>query len=126
VLSVKQPWAGLLVAGVKDVENRTWVTLYRGRILIHASRRPDRSLIATWPRQPDLNRTLGAIIGSVELVDIVRAHSSRWAEPNAWNWIVRDPIVFAEPVLISGHLGLWTPTGHDQTRIVKATTCASL
>lgn len=36
-LSVKQPNATLICAGVKRVENRTWSTDYRGRLLIHAS-----------------------------------------------------------------------------------------
>ncbi|EGQ13669.1 ASCH domain-containing protein [Prevotella pallens] len=36
-LSVRQPWASLLVSGLKDIENRTWAPNYKGRILIHAS-----------------------------------------------------------------------------------------
>ena len=40
-LSVKQPWAALLVAGVKTVEVRTWPTARRGRVLIHAGKIPD-------------------------------------------------------------------------------------
>jgi hypothetical protein len=36
-LSVKQPYATLICAGIKRVENRTWTTDYRGRFLIHAS-----------------------------------------------------------------------------------------
>jgi hypothetical protein len=36
-LSVKQPYATCICAGVKTVENRTWKTDYRGRLLIHAS-----------------------------------------------------------------------------------------
>jgi hypothetical protein len=37
VLSVRQPYATLICAGVKTVENRTWKTDYRGKLLIHAS-----------------------------------------------------------------------------------------
>lgn len=37
VLSIKQPHATLICAGIKTVENRTWKTDYRGKILIHAS-----------------------------------------------------------------------------------------
>jgi hypothetical protein len=37
VLSVKQPYATLICAGIKTVENRTWKTDYRGKLLIHAS-----------------------------------------------------------------------------------------
>ncbi|MCL2374741.1 MAG: ASCH domain-containing protein [Treponema sp.] len=36
-LSVRQPFASLICHGVKAVENRTWKTDYRGRLLIHAS-----------------------------------------------------------------------------------------
>ena len=36
-LSVKQPNATLICAGIKRVENRTWKTDYRGRLYIHAS-----------------------------------------------------------------------------------------
>jgi hypothetical protein len=37
ILSVRQPWAALIVSGHKDIENRTWSTRYRGPVLIHAS-----------------------------------------------------------------------------------------
>ena len=37
VLSVKNPFAYLILQGGKDVENRTWTTDYRGRLYIHAS-----------------------------------------------------------------------------------------
>jgi hypothetical protein len=36
-LTVKQPWASLIVEGIKNIENRTWKTNFRGRILIHAA-----------------------------------------------------------------------------------------
>ncbi|MBK5570115.1 ASCH domain-containing protein [Ensifer sp. SSB1] len=37
-LSIRQPWAWLIVNGHKDIENRTWRTSFRGRVLIHASK----------------------------------------------------------------------------------------
>ena len=37
VLSVKNPFAYLILQGGKDVENRTWTTDYRGRLYIHVS-----------------------------------------------------------------------------------------
>lgn len=36
-LSIRQPWAWLIVNGYKDIENRTWFTRMRGEILVHAS-----------------------------------------------------------------------------------------
>lgn len=36
-LSMRQPWAWLVVKGIKSMEMRTWGTRYRGSLLIHAS-----------------------------------------------------------------------------------------
>lgn len=40
-LSIKQPWAWLIVNGFKDIENRDWATTIRGPVLIHAGKQPD-------------------------------------------------------------------------------------
>ncbi|KAF1046352.1 MAG: hypothetical protein GAK35_01037 [Herbaspirillum frisingense] len=37
-LSIRQPWATLIVLGYKDVENRSWPTRHRGPTLIHAAK----------------------------------------------------------------------------------------
>lgn len=37
-LSIKQPYATLIAKGIKDVENRTWKTNFRGKIYIHSSK----------------------------------------------------------------------------------------
>lgn len=70
-LSVKQPWAALLVAGVKTVEVRTWGTRRRGPVLIHASRipddRPDGWALVTDPAVRTLAETVGGIVGVAEL-----------------------------------------------------------
>ena len=42
VLSVRQPWAWLLVNGYKDIENRNWATEFRGRCFIHAGKNFDQ------------------------------------------------------------------------------------
>ncbi|HDU8694716.1 TPA: ASCH domain-containing protein, partial [Morganella morganii subsp. morganii] len=36
-ISIRQPWAWLIVNGHKDIENRSWRTKYRGQVLVHAS-----------------------------------------------------------------------------------------
>ena len=36
-LTVKNPWAFLIVHGIKDVENRNWKTNFRGNVFIHVS-----------------------------------------------------------------------------------------
>lgn len=37
-LSIRQPWAWLIVHGHKPLENRTWGTKFRGRIAVHAAK----------------------------------------------------------------------------------------
>lgn len=42
-ITIKQPWASLIVHGIKDIENRTWSCpkKYLGqRVLIHSSGKP--------------------------------------------------------------------------------------
>jgi hypothetical protein len=39
-VSIKQPWASLIAAGVKTLEIRQWPTEHRGPLLIVSSRRP--------------------------------------------------------------------------------------
>ena len=107
-ITVKQPWASLIVEGVKDIENRTWKTNFRGRVLIHAGATPCGNLkadscfshILTNEQYSRLLRIglerfgtnekadicwlnlypHGAIIGSVEIVDCVINHPSIWSE----------------------------------------------
>jgi (5-formylfuran-3-yl)methyl phosphate synthase len=71
-LSIKQPWAALVVHGFKTIEIRRWSTRHRGRVLIHAARVPD-SRPETWARVPRgfeaSARVGGGIVGEAELVE---------------------------------------------------------
>ncbi|MSU80059.1 MAG: ASCH domain-containing protein [Gemmataceae bacterium] len=71
-ISIKQPWAGLVVTGVKSIEVRRWPTARRGRILIHAARVPDpreESLKHISPEVKPFTQMYGGIIGAVDLVE---------------------------------------------------------
>src|SRR5439155_15260961 len=69
-LSLKQPWAALLVHGRKTIEVRRWPTPPRGRILIHAARVPDERPEA-WAHVPaelaEAARLVGGIVGAGDL-----------------------------------------------------------
>ena len=41
-LSIKQPWAELILQGRKKIELRKWNTNFRGEFLIHTSKIPDQ------------------------------------------------------------------------------------
>uniref|UniRef100_A8GLP2 ASCH domain-containing protein n=1 Tax=Serratia proteamaculans (strain 568) TaxID=399741 RepID=A8GLP2_SERP5 len=86
-LSVRQPWAWLIVNGHKPVENRTWRTNYRGPLLIHASKGVlSRDYAAAFNlirhhclgiRLPEIDGfECGGIVGAVELTDCVTRHDS--------------------------------------------------
>lgn len=118
-LSIRQPWAWLILQGHKPVENRTWPTALRGRIAIHAGQAVDRyadDWIAyrfpaiTVPRLASLPR--GALVGSVELYGCVRegeALPDPRAEPwftGPWGFLLRDPIL-TPPIPYTGRLGFF-------------------
>lgn len=42
IITIKQPFASLIAAGLKEYEFRTWKTKYRGEILIHAGKGVDK------------------------------------------------------------------------------------
>src|ERR1700722_15999903 len=73
-LSIKQPWAALVVQGLKTIKIRRWPTARRGRILIHAGRVPDTRPEAERhvPAEcKELVQLRGGIIGAVELTDCI-------------------------------------------------------
>jgi hypothetical protein len=73
-LSLKQPWAALMVHRYKSIEVRRWPTTRRGHILIHAARVPD-SRPEAWKHVPkelmEAAHLLGGIIGEADLTGCV-------------------------------------------------------
>lgn len=120
VLSVRPPWAWSIIFAGKDVENRSWDTPYRGPLLIHASSHRAspgdltafRSEIASSSGMPmssvpsDFPRS--AILGVVDLVDIVHGARSPWANLGDRHWVLRNPRALEAPVQgVNGKLKLW-------------------
>jgi uncharacterized protein (UPF0264 family) len=100
-LSLRQPWATLLVHGLKTIEVRRWPTARRGRILIHAARHPD-PCEQSWARLPEHlhgeARQLGGIVGAGDLTGCIAYRSARaFAADRALH--LNDPRWFKPPVL---------------------------
>lgn len=144
-LSIKQPWASLIAHGIKDIENRTWKTNFRGRIYIHAS--GSKVGFDNWYDSPLNNEQLlslptanygldfdySAIIGEVDIVDCVINHLSIWAEKTdvsklrqttsgifvdkpIYNWVLANPVLYDKPILnVKGKLSFWEWHGCEQT-----------
>jgi hypothetical protein len=137
-ITVKQPWASLMFINngyePKNIENRTWPTKYRGKVLIHAGAKILRPQQCNFTDDQNDNirgdmryRLLhsdfptSAIIGSVEIVDCVINHESIWAEKSdsrldqakkwidkpIYNWVLANPVLFAKPIPAKGKLSFW-------------------
>ena len=128
-LSIKQPWASLIAHGIKDIENRTWATKFRGTIYIHVSGKKQFNVQLTDEQTKlaipvlktafDGTMPFGAIIGTVDIVDCVINHRSIWAEATetsaghvidhiVYNWVLANPVLFEKPILnVKGKLSLW-------------------
>ncbi|RRW59514.1 ASCH domain-containing protein [Pseudomonas fulva] len=118
-LSIKQPWAWLIIHGGKDIENRTWHTKFRGRFLVHASkgmthaeycealelvvRAAHIDVLRGFPMFGDLQR--GGIVGSVELVDSLDHSDSPWYMGDK-GFVLRDPQVLPF-ITLKGRLGFF-------------------
>jgi len=68
-LSLKQPYAELLVSGKKTIELRTWNTHFRGKFLVHASKNVDKLRSESLGIDHDM-LTYGAIIGAAILYNV--------------------------------------------------------
>jgi hypothetical protein len=113
-LSIKQPWAILIAFGLKDIENRTWRTNFRGKIYIHACGKPinrnevyevldEKQWDFTFDQRNDFNADnihYSAIIGEVEIKDCVINHPSIWAEktPIKRHTLEGEPLYAHKPI----------------------------
>lgn len=83
-ISIQQPWAELIVSGVKDVENRSWYTSFRGRILIHAGKKFDNESFIElqecgfFKGKKKSDFQLGGIVGITTITNCVTKSKSQW------------------------------------------------
>ena len=118
-ITIKNPWAHLIAVGIKDVENRTWRTKYRGKVLIHASQKIEYYKNLTLVQLKSLDHEnqrkvvkqdfiTSAIIGSVEIADCIQNSKSIWAVQDHWHWVLKNPVLFDTPILnVKGALSFW-------------------
>jgi hypothetical protein len=79
-LSLKQPYAELVVSGKKTIELRKWNTHFRGEFFVHASKSPDENAMKKFGFT---NLPLGFIVGKAELIEVKHyANESELMEDN--------------------------------------------
>ena len=130
-LSLTQPYASLVVCGAKCIETRSWRTTYRGLLGIHAAKGFPR-----WAReccaeghfrvaladvgiQSFTELPLGALLGTVELLDCVPTASIDLRGigdpecafgdygPKRWAWLLAEPRAFSQAIPMKGALSVW-------------------
>ena len=120
VLTIREPWASLIINGYKKYEFRSWKTNYRGKILIHAGINIDKDMLNRF-KDYNLECVKGGIIGEVELVECILVDKefndelrkidpvvygrSNHAETYAWK--LENIKKYDKVIYVKGKLGLW-------------------
>ena len=124
VISIRQPWAWLIIHAGKDIENRDWCTNYRGPVAIHASKFvPTRAEIseielAMKVRIRRIELRYGGIIGTAEITDCVSEHASPWFFGGYGFVLVAARPVRFHPLV--GKLGIFDAPGYVPDYVDKA------
>jgi len=122
VLTIKQPYASLIIKGYKEYEFRTWETKYRGEFLIHAGQTVDRVALKKLSKDYNLeDMPTGVILGKVTLTDCVKI-TPEMAEKlekkdnniywgfNGWEgygFKLDNIVEFKDKTNVKGQLGFW-------------------
>ena len=117
-LSIRQPWAELILQGRKTIELRTWQTHYRGRIAIHASQTVREEACVAYGLDP-ARVIRGALVGTVELVDILALDEAAWEVLRdqhlllrdfpgpMFGWRLKNPQHLPQPIPVRGRMSLF-------------------
>lgn len=126
-LSIREPYASLILSGVKKIETRSWKTNYRGELYIHAS-------LGKSSPSPEVMKLVlytnpGYILCKAMLVDCIymtNEYVEQMEKDNPTEYLcgdyqegryawVLDDVEPVQPILVKGHLGIWN---YDEKKIV--------
>lgn len=121
VLTIKQPWATLIMQKDKRFEFRSWQTKYRGDLLIHAGKGIDKEAMKRLAKYLPEELPYGKILGKVRLVDCIKMSPefkelllkenkdiyTKSSFQEKYGWQVTDVEVYEKPIEAKGHLSLW-------------------
>lgn len=133
-ISIKQPYATLLLMGIKKFETRSWKTKFRGEICIHSSKAVDKEGMkilkeVLGQKFNSLDFPTGAILGKIQILDCfqcVKKDNNRVLLDNGkeisnteseyyfgdfsvgrYAWEIKPIIKFENPIYCNGKLGIW-------------------
>ena len=120
-LTIKQPWATLIMQKDKRFEFRSWKTNYRGDVLVHAGKCIDKEALERLKKYLPDELPLGKILGKVTITDCVPM-SEEFAKmlanenndiytshsfSNNYGFKIENVEVFDTPIEAKGQLGFW-------------------
>lgn len=120
-LTIRQPWATLIIQQNKRFEFRSWKTKYRGELLIHAGKGIDKEAAKRLEKYLPKELPIGKILGKVTLVDCIKMSpdfKEKLLKENSeiytkssfqenYGWQLDNVEVFDELIEAKGHLSLW-------------------
>lgn len=128
-ISIRQPWAELILTGEKSIEIRSWYPDYRGRLWVHTG----------FKGIPELEKETGladlfkgGYVGSVVLEAIISLNRERWEawrfkhlcsdeyKPGLYAWILSSHHKFENPIPGPGRLNLFYPPAELQEMLHQA------
>lgn|SRR5262249_5584986 len=126
-LTIRQPWAELILRGRKPYELRSWRTRYRGPLVIQSALKVDSEDARQLGLQPD-KLTRSAFVGVALLTD-VRPYTKEDARllrknradggwsPNLFVWVLKKTRRISHPIKAKGQLGLFRVPKAAERRI---------
>lgn len=120
-LTIKQPWATLIMQGDKRFEFRSWKTNFRGDVLIHAGKGLDKEAVVRLKKYLPDELPMGKILGKVTITDCVpmsdefakmlsKENSDIYTShsfSNNYGFKIENVEVFDTPIDAKGQLGFW-------------------
>jgi hypothetical protein len=125
-ISIYQPFATLIILGLKQYETRNYPIQHRGPLAIHAAKNTDyvhllntpefEPWLSVWGYRSPADLPLGAVLGTVNLLSVHRSDDCNpnqferaWGDWTAGRFVWKLDLVerFAQPVPVAGKQGLW-------------------
>ena len=115
-LSIRQPWAELILLKRKKVELRQWSTRHRGWIWLHTGKSIDETAYSRFGMSSLFN---GGFVGAFRLRDVVGLDVERWEawrsthldagpyQPSFSGWVIGQIVRLQRPVAAAGSRGLY-------------------
>lgn len=105
-VTIKQPFASLIVHGIKKFEYRTWRTKYRGDILIHAGASTVKDQLYRLDNT-DIIIENSRVVGKVTITDCVLITDENSEYYGLYAWCLEDPVIIKSDVVVKGKLSFF-------------------